>query len=209
MSLLHALRHTTTRFDEPFRHWGITGPLSAAMVAEVAQAGVPQGQRAYDGTRAADNGGGGLDAALRCYLTRENIGRFPALGKLVDELLAPETVHHVGQLVERDLRAAYLRVEVIVDRKGFWLLPHKDIREKLMSMLLYVNLVGESESLGTDLYDSSLNVVKTVPYRNNTGYMFAPGTDSWHGLEKKVIVAERRSLLINYVTFETPWKLPG
>ena len=77
-----------------------------------------------------------------------------------------------------------------------------------MSLLVYVNLVGESEELGTDIYDDDLNVVKTIPYQNNIGYLFAPGDNTWHGLEPKQIQKERRSVLINYVTFETAWKLP-
>jgi len=209
MSLLHALRHATTRFDEPFRHWELTGPLSPAMVAEAGATRVADGPRAYDGTRAADNGGGGVDGALRCYVTPENVADFPALGELVEELRAPETVACVADLIERDLAGVYLRVEVIVDRYGFWLQPHKDIAEKLMSMQLYVNLHGEPENLGTDIYDAARRVVKTIPYRNNSGYMFAPGEDTWHGFERKRIARERRSLLINYVTFKTGWPLPG
>ena len=58
------------------------------------------------------------------------------------------------------------------------------------------------------LYDSKLNRVATVPYRNNLGYMFAPAHNTWHGLEKKEIKQERRSIMINYVTFPTCWKLP-
>jgi len=209
MSLLNALRERTTRYDSPFRHWQIEGALTPAMVAEVGATEVPQGRRAYDGTRAGDNGGGGLDAALRCYVTPENVDRFPVLAGLVEELLAPETIAYAEQLIDRDLRGASLRVEVIVDWNGFWLQPHKDMKEKLMTMQLYVNLAGESAELGTELYDAGLERVKTIPYRNNTGYMFAAGADTWHGLEKKTVVKERRSVLINYVTFETGWKLPS
>jgi hypothetical protein len=111
-------------------------------------------------------------------------------------------------MLQRDLSDAYLRVEAIADVDGFWLKPHKDIKEKLMSMLVYVNIWGENEVLGTDIYDDDLNVVKTIPYRNNLGYLFAPGDNTWHGLEKKKINTVRRSILINYVTFETCWKVP-
>ena len=51
---------------------------------------------------------------------------------------------------------SYVRVEVICDREGFWLKPHCDIKEKLMSCLLFVNKHNESEELGTDFYDSDL-----------------------------------------------------
>jgi len=208
MTIFTALRDTTTQFEKPYRHWLVKKPFSTDMLAEVAATPIPDGRRAYDGTRAADNGGGGVDGKLRCYITRENVGEFPAMGKLIRELMAPETTQEVSRMIERDLSDAYLRVEVIADRKGFWLKPHKDIKEKLMSLLVYVNVVGESEELGTDIYDNDLNVVKTIPYQNNIGYLFAPGDNTWHGLELKQIQKERRSVLINYVTFETDWKLP-
>ena len=46
--------------------------------------------------------------------------------------------------------------------KVFWLKPHCDIKEKLMSSIVFVNLHNESENLGTDFYDEKLNKVKTV-----------------------------------------------
>lgn len=208
MSLLHAFQHTTTQFETPYRHWLVERPATNDIIAEVVNTPIPDLPRAYDGTRAADNGGQGLDGKLRCYVTRDNCHEFPAITEqLIGDLMNPATVAQVEKMLGRDLQDAYLRVEVIADRKGFWLKPHKDIKEKLMSMLIYVNVCGEDESLGTDIYDEKLNVVKTIPYRNNIGYLFAPGHNTWHGLEHKVIKKERRSILINYVTFETCWKL--
>ena len=46
------------------------------------------------------------------------------MGKLIRELMAPDTIQEVSKMIERDLSDAYLRVEVIADRKGFWLKPH-------------------------------------------------------------------------------------
>ena len=100
-----------------------------------------------------------------------------------------------------------MRVEVICDREGFWLKPHCDIKEKLMSCLLFVNKHNESEELGTDFYDSDLKLIKTLPYKDNYGYFFSSGPNTWHGMEKKEIIKERRCLQINYVTFKTDWKV--
>ena len=208
MPLLHALQHTTQQFEQPYRHWQIVQPLSEDMLAEIVATPIPEGVRVYDGSRAADLGGAGVDGKLRCYVERSNLHQFPALGELIDELLTPEAYQYIGDLIGRNLRDTYLRLEVIADRRGFWLKPHKDIKEKLMSMLIYVNAHGESEDLGTDIFDANLKKVKTIPFRNNLGYMFAPGENTWHGFEKKSIQKERRSILINYVTFKTDWKLP-
>jgi hypothetical protein len=208
MTLLHALRNTTEQHNVPYRHWLVDGAFDDETLAEMVKTPIPDGRRAYDGTRAADNGGDGADGKLRCYIGKDNVDEFPAIGRLIDQLMDPVTIHWFEQAVDRDLSGAYLRVEVIADRHGFWLKPHKDIKEKLMTLLVYANPYGESESIGTDIYDGHLNRVKTIPYRHNVGYLFAPGKNTWHGLEKKEIKRERRSMLINYVTFETDWKLP-
>ena len=37
--------------------------------------------------------------------------------------------------------------------------------------------------------------------------MFTSGPNTWHGMEKKKIIKERRCIQVNYVTFETDWKV--
>ena len=76
-----------------------------------------------------------------------------------------------------------------------------------MSGLIFVNKVNEAENLGTDFYNAELQKVKTVPYKHNYGYFFTSGPNTWHGMEKKKIVKERRCIQVNYVTFETDWKV--
>ena len=109
--------------------------------------------------------------------------------------------------LKKDLSNSYVRAEVICDRQGFWLKPHCDIKEKLISCLLFANPFNEDANLGTDFYDEKLNKIKTVPYKNNYGYFFSSGPNSWHGMEKKEIVKERRCFQVNYVTFKTDWKV--
>ena len=108
-------------------------------------------------------------------------------------------------MIKKDLSKSYVRVEVICDREGFWLKPHCDIKEKLLSGLIFINNENESEDLGTDFYNEKLEKVKTVPYKHNYGYFFTsgPNTSEW----KKKIVKERRCIQVNYVTFQTDWKV--
>ena len=72
---------------------------------------------------------------------------------------------------------------------------------------MFVNKFHESESLVTEFYNDKLEKIKTVPYKNNYGYLFSSGPNTWHGMEKKEIVKERRCLQVNYVTFPTDWKV--
>ncbi|MEZ6057499.1 MAG: hypothetical protein R3C01_12425 [Planctomycetaceae bacterium] len=209
MPFLKALQQTTERSTDPFLHYVIRNSMNEEQIGEINSAMIADVPRVYDGTRAGDQQGVARNANTRCFVDTENVDNFPALGELIDELRSVETIELVEHMLERSLVDCNLRFEVLCDRKGFWLEPHKDIKEKRMSMLLYSNPCGESINLGTDLYDKDLKLVKTMPFETNVGYMFGPGDDTWHGLEKKEIKQERRSLLINYVTFDTCWKLPS
>ena len=198
---LNNLKYT----ESPFKHWEFYNSLDELTLNEISYSEIPQGQRAYDGTRAADYSGEGLDGKLRLFINKENSNQFQNLTKLINNLQSKKTYTQISDLIKKDLSKSYVRLEVIGDKKGFWLKPHKDIAEKLMTMMLWANPYNESDQLGTDLYDSEYNLVKTIKYIHNSGYFFSSGEDTWHGLELKEIKKERRCIQINYVTFKTDW----
>ena len=219
MTFLNSILNNSKEHNDPFKHWELNKPLSNDAINEIISADIPdlnQLDLEYDGTRAIDGGApefregitsGGKAIKFRCFITKENNAKFPSLTKLINELQSKETYSKISNLINKDLSNSYVRVEVICDRKGFWLKPHCDIKEKLVSCLLFVNESNESETLGTDLYNKKLEKVKTVPYKNNYGYFFSSGPNTWHGMEKKEIVKERRCLQVNYVSFPTDWKV--
>ena len=189
----------------PFQHWEINNCLNNETLDEISFSKIPQGERSYDGTRAADHSGDGLDGKLRLFISHSNSKSFPNLIKLINLLQTKDTVNKISKLLNKNLSSAFVRLEIIGDKKGFWLKPHKDISEKLMTMMIWANPYEESSDLGTDLYDNNFNKVKTIKYIHNNGYFFSSGTDTWHGLEPKEIKKERRCIQINYVSFETEW----
>ena len=191
--------------DHPFKHWEISSCLDAKTLNEISYSNIPDGDRAYDGTRAADHSGQGLDGKLRLFLDLENCKYYPNLTKVINELQKKDIHTKIGNCLNKDLSNSFVRLEIIGDKKGFWLKPHKDIPEKLMTMMIWANPYNESENLGTDLYDKDFKLVKTIKYLNNNGYFFSSGDDTWHGLELKEIKRERRCIQINYVSFETDW----
>ena len=205
MSLINALRNNLNHFKEPFSHWTLENPLSETSIDEVYSIEFPEGDVIFDGTRAGDKTGKNLLSKLRVFITKENSSDYPELYELVKEMQSKECTDLISKMINRNLANSFVRVEVIADKNGFWLEPHCDIKEKLMSSILFVNRYGENENLGTDFYTPDLKVAKTLPYRNNFGYIFTSEKDSWHGLEKKYIKNERRCLQLNYVTFETEW----
>ena len=189
----------------PFKHWEFNNFLDENTLNEISYSSIPDGERSYDGTRAADNTGKGLDGKLRLFINNENFEQFPNLTKLINKLQSKAVFNKISKLINKNLDNSFVRLELIGDKKGFWLKPHKDIPEKLMTMMLWANPYNESVSLGTDLYDKDYQRVKTVKYIHNSGYFFSSGKDTWHGLELKEIKKERRCIQINYVTFETDW----
>jgi len=219
MSFLNSVLNQSKKYEEPFSHWELNQPLTEEQVKEIVNADIANPSEHnlnYDGTRAIDGGegefrkgisDGGKALKFRCFITKENSNEFPALTDLIKELQNKQTYEKISNLIGKDLSNSYVRLEVICDRKGFWLKPHCDIKEKLISCLLFVNKHNESEDLGTDFYDSNLNLVKTLPYKDNYGYFFSSGPNTWHGMEKKDIVKERRCLQVNYVDFKTDWKV--
>ena len=196
-----------THADFPFNHWVFSNCLEEGALDEISYSNIPSGDRMYDGTRAADHTGQGVDGKLRLFITKNNCQNFPYLTKLIQSLQSKEMVNKISKIIDKDLSNSYVRVEIICDREGFWLKPHCDIKEKLMSGLIFINNAKESEDLGTDFYNEKLEKVKTVPYKHNYGYLFTSGPNTWHGMEKKKIIKERRCIQVNYVTFPTDWKV--
>ena len=222
MEFLNSLKKRSKHYDFPFSHWELNEPLTKETINEICHTEIvdlAQMNIDFDGTRAVDGGEGkfregittgGKAIKFRCFIKKDNSEYFPHINNLIEELRSKDAHGYIGELIKKDLNNSYVRVEIICDRQGFWLKPHCDIKEKLISCLLFANPFNESENLGTDLYemnDKKLNKVKTVPYRNNYGYFFTSGPNTWHGMEKKEIKRERRCIQINYVTFKTDWPI--
>ena len=84
-------------------------------------------------------------------------------------------------------------LEIIDDRSGYALLPHCDVHQKLITCLIYLADEGQNPALGTSLYGAIQHppqtrgdfvCMETVPYRPNTALIFAPGDNTWHGVEE-------------------------
>ena len=219
MTFLSSILNESKKHNYPFDHWEYNNALSEEAINEIVNADIPdlsEHNLSYDGTRAIDGGAaefregiisGGKAKKFRCFITKKNAPEYPNLVKFIKELQSEKVHKTISKMIGKDLSHSFVRVEVICDREGFWLKPHCDIKEKLMSGLIFINKENESESLGTDFYNEKLEKVKTVPYKHNYGYFFSSGPNTWHGMEKKKIVKERRCVQVNYVTFSTDWKV--
>ena len=165
MTFLNSILNKSKKHEFPFDHWEYADALSEEAIDEIIKADIPDVSKHnlnYDGTRAIDGGAaefregiasGGKAIKFRCFVTKENANQFPGLVKFINELQSKETCETLSKMIKKDLRNSYVRVEVICDREGFWLKPHCDIKEKLISGLIFVNKTNESEDLGTDFYN--------------------------------------------------------
>ena len=78
--------NNTQEHGEPFKHWEISNCLDDESLNEICLASIPEGDRSYDGTRAADHSGQGIDGKLRLFVSKENKDSFPYLTKIINDL---------------------------------------------------------------------------------------------------------------------------
>ena len=94
---------------------------------------------------------------------------------------------------------SFVRIEYIQDTDGAWLEPHRDIKEKLFSMVLYLCTGPQAKDWGTDIYDDEKRWVGRSSAEFNRSAIFKAGPATWHGFDKRPIVGVRRLMEINYV----------
>ncbi len=197
-----------TRHDNPWEYFTFGQSLSPQQIEEIANANINRDGVLHDGTRSGyKEGVEKQNHKLREYITKENADKYPALTEFIKELQSKPIREIIAKMVgnKEEFKGSYVRLEVLNDTKGFYLKPHCDIPEKLISSLIYINQTGENVNLGTDLYNQDLALIDTVPFWHNYGYIFH-GPNKWHGMEEgKEIQIERRGIQLNYVTFKTDW----
>lgn len=191
-SFLAALDRST-RLTEPYRHWLMTDilPADQAESLHTLPVAAPSGLT-YSGRRETNNN-------TRYYFNAEAQEQFPGARALAEAFQDPRTVAAIEKECAVDLTGTNLRLEYCQDSDGFWLEPHTDIGVKQFTMLIYLSKGPGSEDWGTDVYDGEANLVRTAPCLFNSGLIFIPGTDTWHGLRPRKIEGIRKSIIINYV----------
>lgn len=138
---------------------------------------------------------------LRRFFSPEMQDEYAVMGKIARVFGSQEVVKAIETLCGVSLNGSYLRIEYCQDRNGFWLEPHMDIKEKLVTIQIYLNQGEGAEALGTDIYNKDKSHFGRAPSTMNQGMLFVPREpDSFHGFEKRPIRDIRRSLIVNFVT---------
>ncbi len=180
----------------PFRHWVYHRVFSEEIAHELSDLPLhPPTIQQHKGKRDTYN-------SSRIFLNPENCHKYPVLRSVVDVFNDSRIISQLGDSCGRDLTQGKLRIEYTLDSGDFWLEPHLDIKEKLLTFLVYLSKGGDSNQWGTALYNPDLSLYAKVPYKMNLGFMFMAGKDTWHGVPKQQIIGVRKSLIINYVSNE-------
>ena len=93
--------NNTQEHNEPFKHWEISNCLDDKSLNEICLASIPEGDRSYDGTRAADHSGQGVDGKLRLFVSKENKDSFPYLTKIINDLQNKEFYNKISNIIEK------------------------------------------------------------------------------------------------------------
>lgn len=179
--------------SQPFRYWTLRQVLPAPMVEDLQQLPVPTID-AFDnqGKRATNN-------AQRMFGSAEAQRRYSVWRDVAWLFQHPFTVAAIERRCRTRLEGTFLRLEYCVDTGGFWLEPHTDIGAKRLTLLVYLSDCPGSEAWGTDLLYPDGALARRAVAVCNSGVMFVPGADTWHGFAKRPIDGVRRTLIVNYV----------
>jgi hypothetical protein len=188
----NALRRAQ-RDDKPYRHWNLNAVLPESVAIGVLLLPIaPPIIGDNHGVRDRDNG-------KRTFFTPQLRDRFPACARFAEAMQRPDIAHLFAEACGIEVAGGFLRMEYIQDTDGAWLEPHRDIPEKLFSMVIYLCTGPEAKDWGTDIYDDHKRWIGRTSAAFNSAVIFVPGPDTWHGFEPRPIVGVRRLMEINYV----------
>lgn len=181
------------RREWPYRHWQLADVFPVDICTGILTLPiVPPMLGHTDGTRNSYND-------RRCFLTPALCAEFPSCAALAEALQAPDVARVMAETCGIEVAGSFLRMEYMQDTDGAWLEPHRDIPEKLFSMVVYLFTGPEAAEWGTDIYDAERRWVGRSSGAFNSGTIFVPGPATWHGFEPRPMIGVRRLMEINYV----------
>ena len=194
-AFLRALEHAREE-AWPFRHWvlhDIFDPDTLAGLKAWPHA-APDVQYAL-GRREENN-------PTRRYVDADAIESYRPAKALAETFQNSHAVSAIGTRCDASLAGTNLRIEYAQDSGGFWLEPHTDIGVKAFTMFVYLDDGEEPRDWGTDFFSDGATHAKRLPFVDNSGVIFVPGENTWHGFLPRKIDGVRRSLIVNFVTSE-------
>jgi len=89
---------------------------------------------------------------------------------------------------------SFSSVDIWKDNAGYHLPPHTDDPSIKLAIQIYLG----DNNVGTSLYDTENNILKSFEYRTNTGYALLNNDVSLHGTTSKSTHGNRTSVYVRY-----------
>tara|TARA_B100000902_G_C27039365_1_gene778538 strand:+ start:121 stop:804 length:684 start_codon:yes stop_codon:yes gene_type:complete len=185
---------------DPFNYWTFDKVLPKNLVDKFLKLPIdPPVINSYSGKRESNN-------MTRIFFNNENCKKHDCMEQIAEIFNSDGIISTLSLICGKELSKGKLRIEYTLDTGDFWLEPHLDIKEKMLTFLIYLSSDSNTyaKDWGTTIYNKDLTFHSKAPYKQNTGFMFVPGEDTWHGVPKQYIFGVRRNLIINYVSSD--WK---
>ena len=190
--IINSLKKLTINLD-PYVRFCLTDVLPDNLCQDIINLPIePPISGKMDGTRDTYN-------KQRTFITPETRKQYPVLDILAKTFQSSEVAKQLEETCGISAKDKYLRIEYIQDLDGMWLEPHRDIKDKVFSMVLYLCTGSEAKNWGTDIYDKNKKWFGRSEPKFNSAVIFKSGENTWHGFEPRTIVGVRRLLEINYV----------
>ncbi len=180
--------------EEPYRRWMLKNVFPVSMCTGILTLPIAPSVVTIDtkGERATFNN-------QRTFFTPKMRELYPVMAVLSEAMQRSEVARQFEASCGVKAEGSYLRMEYIQDLDGMWLEPHRDIPEKLFSMVVYLCTGPFAKDWGTDIYDHDRKWCGRGTAEFNSAAIFIAGPHSWHGFEPRPIYGVRRLMEINYV----------
>ena len=159
----------------------------------------------------------GQQGINRLFVDINNINLFPEILPLKNKLVSKDFSEFLNKELNKNITGTRLKIELLRNKKDHFLLPHEDYVEKVVSFLIYINFNNQPKDAGTDIYSikeqkyqkttmkrtfDDFHKLKSIPFENNSCFLFSTQKNSWHGLDQGKSFTDRRVIQCNWVSEE-------
>ena len=99
--LKESILNRCTTYSEPFPHWELDSPFTEGLIKELNDVDISDAPRSFDGTRAADAGGDGIDGKLRVFLESDNSKNLLNGMGLIDDLRDKDVIESIQEKIKK------------------------------------------------------------------------------------------------------------
>lgn len=179
------------RYDVPYTFYELQNVLPMSVFSKCVEIGLTLNEScSISGSRG--------DGDSRCHLKASD-AKHRQIGEFLNTAFRSK-LKDLDLLRDTNNRSA-LRAELCRDGSEFWQVPHLDVTDKLVTVVIY--LLSDVDGLGTTIYEnespeSKFAVSRALP---NCALAFRPSNVTWHGFHKRTeLFTSRLSLIVNFVS---------